>query len=266
MDYKMQEQLAKRYRELSAHFGHWEKTKDLIDQNIDIVLNYRQSGHPAGRAPRSHVLLATLLERRHALGHPPSREALRRPVRPRGGHTVPLIYCTLAVLNEAMRIKYRQTGDKRYFVPKPEERMLYWEDLLGLRRNKGPERPRRNGGQDAVPQIQHGPVRPWSPGCGGRSTRAEAGRRRRRKGVRLRRRGRPNARRHSRDDELGLGPGAGQPLLRRRLERLRDRRPRHQRRRSMARPTDWFGSHGWRVFSGPTSAANGAPVTQAMLS
>ncbi len=29
-----------------------------------------------------------------------------------GGHTIPLVYCTLAVLNEAMRVKYAPTGDE----------------------------------------------------------------------------------------------------------------------------------------------------------
>lgn len=33
---------------LSKHFSKWEKIKDLVDQNIDIMLNYRQSGHPGG--------------------------------------------------------------------------------------------------------------------------------------------------------------------------------------------------------------------------
>ena len=29
-------------------FEHWEKTKDLVDQLVDILVNYRQSGHPGG--------------------------------------------------------------------------------------------------------------------------------------------------------------------------------------------------------------------------
>jgi len=29
--------------ELRGVFPHWEKTKDIIDQLIDIILNYRQS-------------------------------------------------------------------------------------------------------------------------------------------------------------------------------------------------------------------------------
>ena len=40
------ESVQSRFDELSQHFPKWEKIKDLIDQNIDIMLNYRQSGHP----------------------------------------------------------------------------------------------------------------------------------------------------------------------------------------------------------------------------
>jgi len=53
------------------------------------------------------------------------------------GHTIPMVYCTLAVFNEALRIKYQQTGDQRYANPQPEDRILYWEDLLAFRRRGG---------------------------------------------------------------------------------------------------------------------------------
>ena len=55
-----------------------------------------------------------------------------------GGHTVPLVYATLAVLNEALRARYDQTGDARYLVPNAKERQLTWEDLLGFRRKRRP--------------------------------------------------------------------------------------------------------------------------------
>src|SRR5580658_6036517 len=131
------EQIAHRYPKLAAHFPQWEKTKDLIDQCIDVILNYRQSGHPGGSRSKVHLLLATLLggTTRWDIRHPEKRFGDRFILV--AGHTVPLIYCTLAVLNEAMRTKYKQTGDKRYAVPNPEERQLTWEDLLGFRRNKG---------------------------------------------------------------------------------------------------------------------------------
>ena len=47
--------------ELRPDFGFWEKTKDLIDQCIDLMLNFRQSGHPGGSRSKVHGLVTTLL-------------------------------------------------------------------------------------------------------------------------------------------------------------------------------------------------------------
>jgi len=44
-----------------GHFSHWEKVKDMIDSMIDMMLNYRQSGHPGGSRSKVHLLVATLL-------------------------------------------------------------------------------------------------------------------------------------------------------------------------------------------------------------
>ena len=43
-------------RAQSEHFAHWEKIKDCIDQYIDMMLNYRQSGHPGGSRSKVHAL------------------------------------------------------------------------------------------------------------------------------------------------------------------------------------------------------------------
>ncbi len=48
-------------RSLEPLFPQWEKTKDLIEQLLDIMLNYRQSGHPGGSRSKLHILIATLL-------------------------------------------------------------------------------------------------------------------------------------------------------------------------------------------------------------
>src|SRR5512143_4023871 len=114
--------------EFAGEFSYWEKTKDLIDQCLDITLNYRQSGHPGGSRSKVHALLVTLLGgiMRWDIRHPEKRFGDRFVLV--AGHTVPLIYCTLAVLNEALRVKYRQTGDPRYAIPHEAERALYWED------------------------------------------------------------------------------------------------------------------------------------------
>ena len=45
---------------IDFHFKSLEKVKDLIDQNIDLILNYRQSGHPGGSRSKVHTFLSLL--------------------------------------------------------------------------------------------------------------------------------------------------------------------------------------------------------------
>jgi transketolase len=130
-------QIGPRYRDLEQHFGHWEKIKDCIDQNIDVFENYRQSGHPGGSRSKVHLLVALTLG-----GF--MRWDIRRPELRFGdrfilvaGHTVPVIYSMLAVYNTALQARFERTRDPRYLVPHAEERQLVWRDLLGFRRNKG---------------------------------------------------------------------------------------------------------------------------------
>lgn len=127
----------KTLEELRPYFGYWEKTKDLIDQCIDLMLNFRQSGHPGGSRSKVHGLVTTLLSgvMRWDIREPGKRFGDRFVLV--AGHTNPLVYAALAVLNEALRIKYQQTGDERYLVNNAPERALYWEDLLTLRRRGG---------------------------------------------------------------------------------------------------------------------------------
>ena len=123
------------HQRAESRFPHWEKTKELIDQLIDLELNLRQSGHPGGSRSKVHMLVATLLSgaMRWDIRHPEKRYGDRFILA--AGHTNPLVYATLAVLNEALRTKYRQTGDKRYLVA--ANRGVFPEDLVTLRRNKG---------------------------------------------------------------------------------------------------------------------------------
>ena len=123
-------------KDLKQYYPYWEIIKDIIDQSIDIMLNLRQSGHPGGSRSKVHGMVTTLLS-----------GAMRWDIRDAGkvfsdryvlvaGHTNPVVYATLAVLNEALRIKYDQTKDSKYLHFKGEEFQLTWEDLLTLR-NKG---------------------------------------------------------------------------------------------------------------------------------
>jgi transketolase len=131
----MKEEEMKRY-DAEKDIPRWEKIKDIVDQFIDFMLNYRQSGHPGGSRSKVHACIALLLSgaMRWDIRHP------EKPFSDRfvlgAGHTIPMVYATLAVFNEALRIKYRQTKDERY-NPGQEERVLYWEDLTAFRRRGG---------------------------------------------------------------------------------------------------------------------------------
>ena len=135
MEKKIPSAVEDRLSQLSTVFPYWEKTKDLVDQLIDITLNYRQSGHPGGSRSKVHALLATLLSG-------VMRWDIRRPEKRFGdrfvlvaGHTIPLIYAKMAVLDEALRVKFIRTGDARYRLA--AERAVFCEDLLGFRRRGG---------------------------------------------------------------------------------------------------------------------------------
>jgi transketolase len=124
-------------RQASAHYAHWDKVADMIDQLIDMMLNYRQSGHPGGSRSKVHAFVATVLGdvMRWDARHPESRFADRFVLV--AGHTAPLVYAALPILNEALRVKRRQTNDPRYAIADEANRALYWEDLLGFRRRGG---------------------------------------------------------------------------------------------------------------------------------
>src|SRR3989304_3120346 len=133
MDRAAEERIAQTYKQLTREFDHWEKAKDLVDQLLDVTLNYRQSGHPGGSRSKVHALLVTLLSgvMRWDIRHPEKRFGDRFVLV--GGHTIPLIYTTLALLNEALRVKQAQTRESRYAGPHAAERMLGWQGLLAFR-------------------------------------------------------------------------------------------------------------------------------------
>ncbi|MEW6073447.1 MAG: transketolase [Planctomycetota bacterium] len=121
---------------LSACVRYWEKTGDLLDQCIDLMLNLRQSGHPGGSRSKVPALVALTLGGA-------MRWDIRRPELAFGdrfvliaGHCAPLVYAMLAVYNEALALRHAETGDPRYLVPNAAERQLRWTDLLTFRHNK----------------------------------------------------------------------------------------------------------------------------------
>ena len=58
-----------------ANFAKWEIIKDVIDQQIDLMLNYRQSGHPGGSRSKVHYFVSLLLSgaMRWDIRHPEKR-------------------------------------------------------------------------------------------------------------------------------------------------------------------------------------------------
>ncbi|MAG21530.1 MAG: transketolase, partial [Candidatus Marinimicrobia bacterium] len=127
----------KSQEELRNCYKHWDVLRDLIDQCIDLMLNYRQSGHPGGSRSKVYPMISTLFSgvMRWDIREPGKRFSDRFVLV--AGHTNPLVYGTLAVLNEALKIKHAQTDDIRYLVNNAAERALTWEDLLTLRRRGG---------------------------------------------------------------------------------------------------------------------------------
>ena len=128
-------QPAELFERVRPHLPKWEKIGDAIDQFIDIMLNYRQSGHPGGSRSKVHAMVVTLLSgiMRWDIREPEKRFADRFILI--GGHTIPLVYAAMATLCEAMRVKYERTKDAKYLVPR--EKALYAADLVGFRHRGG---------------------------------------------------------------------------------------------------------------------------------
>lgn len=230
---------------LSASFPHWGKTKDLVDQCLDIILNYRQSGHPGGSRSKVYPFLATLLSGA-------MRWDIRKPEKRFGdrfvlgaGHAIPLVYTTLAVLNEAMKLKYQRTGDSKYLVP--EARRMNWDDLLGFRRRGGLSGHAEMEGKTLFLKFNTGPSGHGSPAAAGQA-------------LALKRAGAGQVRVFIFEGEGGLTPGVTHETMNSAwglgLDNLyyvvdwNDYGIDEHRVSSSVygRPEDWFGSHGWRVF------------------
>lgn len=263
MDRAKDEQIARRYQTAAEHFEQWEKVHDLIDQLIDLILNYRQSGHPGGSRSKVHAMVVTLLSgiMRWDIRHPEKRFGDRFVLV--GGHTIPLVYCTLAVLNEAMRFKHQQTGEARYDIPNAPERVLYWEDLLDFRHRGGLSGHAEMEGKTLFLKFNTGPSGHGAPAAAGEA-------------LALKRAGAGDVKVFAFEGEGGLTPGVNHETFNSAyglaLDNLYyvvdwndfgiDDHP--VSTTVYGTPTDWFGSHGWRVF-GAEFGSEWGPVTQALL-
>ncbi|MFQ5601505.1 MAG: transketolase [Candidatus Krumholzibacteriia bacterium] len=235
------------YSEQERNFHHWEKTKDIIDQCIDMTLNYRQSGHPGGSRSKVHAMLVTLLGgvMRWDIRHPEKRFGDRFVLV--AGHCTPLLYSMLAMLHEPLRIMYRETGDERYRIPDVEERALHWEDLLTFRRNGGLPGHAEMEGKTLFVKANTGPSGHGSPPAAGIA-------------MALKRAGAEGVRVFALEGEGGLTAGAAHETRNSAwglgLDNLVycvdwndygiDRRPTSSV--VYGTPGDWFEAAGWRVI------------------
>lgn len=243
-------------------FEHWEKTKDLIDQLIDVALNYRQSGHPGGSRSKVHILVSLMLSgaMRWDIRHPEKCFGDRFVLG--AGHTVPLIYATLAVLNEALRIKFEQTGNLKYKLPE-RERTLFWEDLLGFRQHRGLSGHAEMEGKTLFLKFNTGPS-----GHGATAAAGEA--------LALKRAGVPGTKVFVMEGEGGLTPGGVSETMNSAWGLALDNLyflvdwndygiDEHPISSSVyGSPVDWFAPHGWRVF-GTSQGSEWADVTETLL-
>lgn len=255
--------VSERCRLLADHYPFWEKTKDLVDQLIDITLNYRQSGHPGGSRSKVHAFLATLLGgvMRWDIRHPEKRFGDRLVLG--AGHAIPLVYATLAVLNEAMRVKHEQTGDARYLVPGGPERVLTWEDLLGFRRRGGLSGHAEMEGKTLFLKFNTGPSGHGSPAAAGQA-------------LALKRAGADGVKVFIMEGEGGLTPGGTHETMNSAWGLALDNLyyivdwndfgiDAHSVSSAVyGTPEDWFGSHGWRVL-GTEEGSEWEPVTRTLL-
>ncbi len=244
-------------------FPRYEVLKDLTDELIDLSLNYRQSGHPGGSRSKVHLLLALLLSgaMRWDLRRPWLRFSDRFVLS--AGHTVPLVYATLALLNEGLRERHRQTGDERYAFPDGGRWALTWEHLLELRHRGGLPGHAEMSGRTLFLKFNTGPS--------GHGTAPASG-----EALALRLAGAEEVKVFAVEGEGGLTPGGSHEaraaafgLGLSNLVFLLDWNdfgidPRPLSSVVHGTPSDWFAPYGWRVV-GAERGSEWDDVTRAVL-
>ena len=248
---------------LSAHFPRWEVVKDIVDQLIALTVNLRQSGHPGGSRSKVHALVATLLSgaMRWDIRQPTKRFGDRFILV--GGHAVPVIYCTLAVLSDALRLKYEQTGDPRYLIKGGAARTVYPEDLVTFRHNKGLSGHAEMEGKTLFIKFNTGPSGHGSPAAAGEA-------------LALKYAGAGQVRVFAMEGEGGLTTGGTHETMNSawalglgNLYYLVDWNDYgiddHPISRIVhGKPDTWFGHHGWRTY-GTENGMDWEPVTRVLL-
>ena len=255
---------ARLYAAAEPDFARYEQVKELVDECIDLSLNYRQSGHPGGSRSKVHMMLALLLSGA-------MRWDVRRPWRRFGdrfvlsaGHTVPLVYATLAVLNEAVRARHDRDHDPEFAFPDNGVYALTWEWLLRLRRNGGLPGHAEMEGRTLFLKFNTGPSGHGMPPAAGEA-------------LALKMAGAGEVKVFVFEGEGGLTPGSAHETKNTawglgldNLVFMLDWNdfgidPRPLSSVVAGTPAEWFEPYGWRVLGTPEGMSWG-PVTRTVLS
>jgi transketolase len=244
-------------------FARYEVLKDVVDELIDLQLDYRQSGHPGGSRSKVHMLLALMLSGA-------MRWDIRRPWLRFGdrfvlsaGHTVPLVYASLAALNEGLRARFERDGEPRFGFPEDGRFALTWEHLIGLRHRGGLPGHAEMAGRTLFFKANTGPSGHGMPFAAGEA-------------LALKMAGADDVRVFVVEGEGGLTPGAAHETKNSAwglgLSNLVflvdwndfgiDERPASAV--VHGNPVDWFEPYGWRV-TGTEQGMEWVPVTRAVL-
>jgi len=179
------------------------------------------------------------------------------------GHTVPLVYATLAVLNEAMRARHEATGDERFAFPDDGQWALTWEWLTKLRRHGGLPGHAEMEGRTLFLKFNTGPSGHGMPPAAGEA-------------LSLKMSGAGEVKVFVFEGEGGLTPGSAHEtrtiawgLGLDNLVFLVDWNdfgidPRPASSVVYGTPEDWFAAYGWRVL-GTQEGMSWGPVTRTVL-
>ncbi|MBD3232909.1 MAG: transketolase [candidate division Zixibacteria bacterium] len=248
------------YKSLSTKFGYWEKIKDLADQYIDLMLNYRQSGHPGGSRSKMHAMIALLFSgvMRWDIRNLEKRFADRFVLI--AGHCTPLVYGVMAVLFDALRIKYNQTDDARYLVNGGATRAIYPEDLVTLRNRDGLPGHAEMIDKSLIFKFNTGPSGHGFPAAVGEAAALKLAKAEKVRVFALEGEGghTAGAAHECKNSSFGLGLSNLFYLLDWNDFGIDDHRISSV---AHGNPRDWFESYGWRVFNAE-DGSDWEPVTQ----
>ncbi len=251
------------YAAAELDFERYQVLLDIVDECLDLTLNERQSGHPGGSRSKGHLLLATLLSgaMRWDIRQPWRRFADRFVLS--AGHTVPLVYTTLAVLNEGLRARHEADGDPRFAFPDDGRWALTWEDLRTFRHRGGLPGHAEMAGKTLFFKANTGPSGHGLPFAAGQA-------------LALKMAGADEVKVFAVEGEGGLTPGSTHETLNSafglglsNLILLIDWNDFGIDERAASTvvhgtPEDWVAPHGWRVVGTPDGMSWG-PVTRTVL-